>query len=385
MRISDNVKYVGVNDKKIDLFEGQYAVPLGVSYNSYVVIDEKIAVIDSVGEGFGEEWLSNIKDILGEREPDYIVIQHMEPDHSASLALFTERYEGSRIVASSKALAMMKQFFGTDFSGRAIIVGEGDTLSLGEHSLRFITAPMVHWPEVIMTYDERDKIVFSADAFGKFGALDTEDEWECEARRYYFGIVGKYGAQVQAVLKKLSALDVDIICPLHGPVLSEDLGHYIGLYDTWSSYRPETAGVLIAYASIYGNTRRAAEMLAQRLRALGVTVSITDLARDDMHEAIEDAFKYSALVLASATYNADLFPPMKTFIDGLVERNYQKRFVGFIENGSWAPMAAKKMKSMLEGSKEIRFASSGVKVLSAVNNTNLAEISDLAEEISKSI
>ena len=382
MQISDSVKYIGVNDKKIDLFEGQYAVPLGVSYNSYVVIDKKIAVIDSVGEGFGELWLDNIKRALGDREPDYIVVQHMEPDHSASLALFTAEYENAKIVASSKAFAMMRQFFGVDFSERAVTVAEGDTLSLGERTLSFITAPMVHWPEVIMTYDEKDKIIFSADAFGKFGALDTEDEWACEARRYYIGIVGKYGQQVQAVLKKLSALDINIICPLHGPALTDDLGYYIGLYDTWSSYRPETNGVLIAYASIYGNTARAARLLAERLTAIGCeNVAICDLARDDIHEAFEDAFRYSSLVLASATYNGDIFPPMKAFIDGLVERNYQKRFVGFIENGSWAPMATKKMKAMLEGAKDLTLAESGVKILSAVSDTNVKEIEALADEI----
>ena len=386
MHISDNVKYIGVNDKKIDLFEGQYTVPLGVSYNSCVVIDEMIAVIDSVGEGFGEEWLENIRTALGSRKPDYIVVQHMEPDHSASLALFTAEYENAKIVTSQKALTMMRQFFGVDFSDRAVVVKDGDALSLGEHTLRFIAAPMVHWPEVIMTYDEHDKIVFSADAFGKFGALDTEDEWACEARRYYVGIVGKYGQQVQSVLKKLSALDVNIICPLHGPVLSEDLGYYIGLYDTWSSYRPETSGVLIAYASIYGNTARAARMLKDKLISLGCeNVAICDLARDDIHEAFEDAFRYSALVLASATYNGDLFPPMKAFIDGLVERNYQKRLVGFIENGSWAPMATKKMKAMLLGAKDLTLAECGVKILSGVSETNVKEIDALADEIARSI
>ena len=386
MQISDSVKYVGVNDKKIDLFEGQYAVPLGVSYNSYVVIDEKVAVIDSVGEGFGKEWLDNIKTALGARTPDYIVVQHMEPDHSASLALFVAEYENAKIVTSQKALTMMRQFFGADFSGQAVIVTEGDTLSLGERTLRFITAPMVHWPEVIMTYEEKEKIIFSADAFGKFGALDTEDEWACEARRYYIGIVGKYGQQVQSVLKKLAALDVNIICPLHGPVLSEDLSYYIGLYDTWSSYRPETSGVLIAYASIYGNTARAARMLKDKLTSLGCeNVAICDLARDNIHEAFEDAFRYSALVLASATYNGDLFPPMKAFIDGLVERNYQKRLVGFIENGSWAPMATKKMKAMLEGAKDLTLAECGVKILSGVSETNVKEIDALADEIARSI
>ena len=386
MYISNDVKYVGVNDKKIDLFEGQYAVPLGISYNSYVIIDEKIAVVDSVGEGFGGEWLDNIKNALGNREPDYLVVQHMEPDHSASITLFIEEYPNAKIVASQKAFAMMSQFFGVDFSDKAIVVSEGNTLSLGTHALRFITAPMVHWPEVIMTYDEHEKTIFSADAFGKFGALDSEDEWACEARRYYIGIVGKYGIQVQAVLKKLSALDIKVICPLHGPVLSEDLGYYVNLYDTWSSYSPETRGVLIAYASIYGNTKHAAKLLAERLSSLGCeNVAICDLARDDIHEAFEDAFRYSALVLASATYNGDIFPPMKSFIDGLVERNYQKRLVGFIENGSWAPMAAKKMKAMLEGSKDLTFTESGVKILSRVTDANIREIDALANEIFASL
>ena len=386
MYISNDVKYVGANDKKIDLFEGQYAVPLGISYNSYVIIDEKIAVVDSVGEGFGGEWLDNIKNVLGNREPDYLVVQHMEPDHSASITLFIEEYPNAKIVASQKAFAMMRQFFGVDFSEKAVVVSEGNTLSLGAHTLRFITAPMVHWPEVIMTYDEHEKTIFSADAFGKFGALDTEDEWACEARRYYIGIVGKYGIQVQAVLKKLSALDIKVICPLHGPVLSENLDYYINLYDTWSSYSPETRGVLIAYASIYGNTKHAAELLAERLSSLGCeNVAICDLARDDIHEAFEDAFRYSALVLASATYNGDVFPPMKAFIDGLVERNYQNRLVGFIENGSWAPMAAKKMKAMLEGSKDLTFTESGVKILSRVTDANIREIDALANEIFASL
>ncbi len=385
MYISDSIKYIGVNDKKIDLFESQYAVPLGISYNSYLITDEKIAVIDSVGEDYGEEWLANIKASLGSREPDYIVVQHMEPDHSANLALFTTEYKDAKIVASQKAIVMMKQFFGIDLQERVMTVKEGDTLPLGAHTLRFIAAPMVHWPEVIMTYDEADRVIFSADAFGKFGALDTEDEWACEARRYYFGIVGKYGAQVQAVLKKLAALDIKAICPLHGPVLSEDLGYYVDLYDTWSSYRPETRGVLIAYASIYGNTRRAAELLADKLTSLGVTVAICDLAREDIHEAFEDAFRYSALVLASATYNGDVFPPMKAFIDGLVERNYQNRLVGFIENGSWAPMAAKKMRAMLEGSRDIKFTEAGVKILSGLTDANITEIEALASEISREI
>ena len=382
MHISNDIKYVGVNDKKIDLFEGQYAVPLGISYNSYVILDEKIAVMDSVGEGFGEEWLGNIEAALSGRTPDYLVVQHMEPDHSASIALFTTKYPGAKLVASQKAFSMMRQFFGVDFSDKAIFVGEGDTLSLGKHTLRFITAPMVHWPEVIMSYDECDKVVFSADAFGKFGALDTEDEWACEARRYYIGIVGKYGVQVQGVLKKLSSLEIKTICPLHGPALSENIEYYINLYDTWSSYRPEDAGVLIAYASVYGNTRRAAELLRDRLVSLGCErVAICDLARDDMHEAFEDAFRYSALVLASVTYNGDIFPPMKSFIDGLIERNYRDRTVGFIENGSWAPMAAKKMRAMLEGAKDISYTNTSVKILSAISDANIKEIDALAGEI----
>ncbi|MBQ7355986.1 MAG: FprA family A-type flavoprotein [Clostridia bacterium] len=382
MHISNDIKYVGVNDKKIDLFEGQYAVPLGISYNSYVILDEKIAVMDSVGEGFGEEWLGNIEAALSGRTPDYLVVQHMEPDHSASIALFTTKYPGAKLVASQKAFSMMRQFFGVDFSDKAIFVGEGDTLSLGRHTLRFITAPMVHWPEVIMSYDECDKVVFSADAFGKFGALDTEDEWACEARRYYIGIVGKYGVQVQGVLKKLSSLEIKTICPLHGPALSENIEYYINLYDTWSSYRPEDAGVLIAYASVYGNTRRAAELLRDRLVSLGCErVAICDLARDDMHEAFEDAFRYSALVLASVTYNGDIFPPMKSFIDGLIERNYRDRTVGFIENGSWAPMAAKKMRAMLEGAKDISYTNTSVKILSAISDANIKEIDALAGEI----
>jgi flavorubredoxin len=382
MHISNDIKYIGVNDKRIDLFEGQYEVPLGMSYNSYLILDERVAVMDSVGEGFGDEWLDNIGSHLEGRDPDYLIVQHMEPDHSASIAHFTKRYPGARIVASQKAFAMMRQFFGVDLADRAIVVADGDSLSLGRHTLRFIAAPMVHWPEVIMTYDEYDKVVFSADAFGKFGALDTEDEWACEARRYYVGIVGKYGAQVQNLLKKLSSLDIGIICPLHGPVLSEDLGYYIGLYDTWSSYRPEERGVLIAYASVYGNTRRAAELLRDKLISLGCErVAVTDLARDDIHEALEDAFRYSALVLASVTYNGELFPCMRGFIDGLVERSYQKRLVGIIENGSWAPMAAKRIRTLLEGSKDISFTDTTVKMLSGISDTNLSELDTLAKEI----
>ena len=382
MFISNDIKYVGVDDKEIDLFEGQYTVPLGVSYNSYVITDEKIAVMDSVGEGFGERWINNVKGVIGDTTPDYLVVQHMEPDHSASIVEFLKEYPDSQIVASQKAFTMMRQFFGSAFSGRMLSVGEGDTLSLGKHTLRFFTAPMVHWPEVIVTLDEYERVLFSADAFGKFGALDTEDEWACEARRYYFGIVGKYGAQVQALLKKLSGVEIKTICPLHGPVLKEDLGYYLGLYDTWSSYRPEQRGVLIACASIYGNTRRAAEMLAERLRSLGCeSVTVCDLARDDIHEAIEDAFKYSALVLASATYNGDAFPVMKSFIDGLVERNYQKRLVGFIENGSWAPTAAKKMRAALEGCRDITFTESVVTLLSGISDESADKIYALAREL----
>ncbi|MBQ9129810.1 MAG: FprA family A-type flavoprotein, partial [Clostridia bacterium] len=339
MFITNDIKYIGVNDHNIDLFEGQYIVPNGMAYNSYAIVDEKIAIMDSVDVNFGGEWLENIETALEGRKPDYLVVQHMEPDHSANIANFINAYPEAKIVSSAQAFKMMKNFFGTDFQDKQVVVGEGSTLSLGTHELTFITAPMVHWPEVIVTYDKTDKVLFSADGFGKFGALDVEEDWACEARRYYIGIVGKYGAQVQALLKKASALDIEIICPLHGPVLNDNLGYYIGLYDTWSSYRPEEEGVVIAYTSVYGNTKKAALKLAELLEAKGCPkVAVNDLARCDMAEAVEDAFRYSKLVLATTTYNADIFPFMRQFIDHLTERNYRNRTVAFIENGSWAPM-----------------------------------------------
>ena len=383
MIITNDIKYVGVNDHDIDLFEGQYDVPLGMAYNSYVILDEKIAVMDSVDLRFADEWIANVKAAVSDKLPDYLVIQHMEPDHSSSIMKFVEAFPGATLVSSAKAFAMMRGFFGTEFTDKRIVVGEGDSLSLGKHNLTFVTAPMVHWPEVIVTYDSTDKVLFSADGFGKFGALDIDDEWACEARRYYIGIVGKYGAQVQALLKKAAALDIQIICPLHGPVLNENLGYYINLYDIWSSYHPESKGVCIAYTSIYGNTKKAAEMLASELEAKGVTVAISDLARCDMHEAVEDAFRYDRLVLASPTYNADIFPFMKEFINHLTERNYQNRTVAFIENGSWAPMATKVMKSMLEKSKNLTYTEATVKINSAVSEENLAEIKALADELAK--
>ena len=349
----NDIKYVGVNDRKTDLFEGQYVIPNGIAYNSYLIIDEKCAVIDSVDKIFSEEWLENVCAALSGRAPDYLVVHHMEPDHSSSITHFTEKYPEAKIVASAKAFTMMKNFFGEDFADRRIVVKEGDVLSLGKRTLRFFTAPMVHWPEVVLSYEESEKILFSADAFGKFGALDTEEDWACEARRYYFGIVGKYGAQVQAVLKKLSGLDIKKIYPLHGPILSEDLGYYLGLYNTWSSYLPEEEGVVIAYASVYGNTRKAAEYLGEAIEKAGVKVSLIDLSRCDMAEAVEDAFRYSATVLASTTYNGDVFPFMKEFINALNERGYKKRAVAFIENGSWAPTATKVMKKMLEEAKDM--------------------------------
>ena len=383
MKITNDIKYVGVNDHDIDLFEGQYTVPLGMAYNSYAIVDEKIAVMDSVDLRFADEWIENIKREIGNRLPDYLVIQHMEPDHSSSIMRFVEAFPAVTLVSSAKAFAMMKNFFGTDFTDNRIVVGEGDALSLGKHNLTFITAPMVHWPEVIVTYDSTDKVLFSADGFGKFGALDIDDEWACEARRYYIGIVGKYGAQVQALLKKVSALDVEIICPLHGPVLNENLGYYIGLYDTWSSYRPETEGVCIAYTSVYGNTKKAVELLEKELAEKGVKVAVSDLARCDMHEAVEDAFRYSHLVLATTTYNADVFPFMKEFINHLTERGYQNRTVAFIENGSWAPMATKVMKAMLEKSKNLTYTEAGVKINSALSKQNIEEIKALADELER--
>lgn len=382
MDITNDIKYVGVNDHDVDLFEGQYVVKNGMSYNSYVILDEKTAVFDTVDARFTHEWLDNIESVLGSRKPDYLIVQHMEPDHSANIANFMQVYKDTKIVSSVKAFAMMKQFFGTDFEDRQIVVKEGDTLSLGKHELAFVAAPMVHWPEVIVTYDSYDKVLFSADGFGKFGALDVEEDWACEARRYYIGIVGKYGSQVQSLLKKASGLDIQTICPLHGPVLKENLGYYLGLYNTWSSYSVETEGVLIAYTSVYGNTKKAVEALAAKLTAKGCPkVVVADLAREDMAEAVEDAFRYGKLVLATTTYNADIFPFMREFINHLTERNFQNRIVGLIENGSWAPMAAKTMKKMLEGCKKLTFTDTTVQIKSALNDDSNAQLEALAEEL----
>ena len=382
MIITNDIKYVGVNDHDLDLFEGQYIVPNGMAYNSYVIMDEKTAVIDTVDARFKDEWMDKVKELLGETQPDYLIIQHMEPDHSANIAEFMRVYTDTTVVASAKAFTMMKQFFGTDFSDRRIVVKEGDTLSLGKHTLSFVAAPMVHWPEVIMTYDTCDKVLFSADAFGKFGALDVEENWACEARRYYIGIVGKYGAQVQNLLKKAAGLDIQIICPLHGPVLDKDLEYYLGLYNTWSSYAVESKGVVIAYTSIYGHTQKAVKELEELLLAKGCPkVSVHDLARMDMAEAVEDAFRYDKLVLATTTYNADIFPFMRQFIDHLTERNYQNRTVAFIENGSWAPTAAKVMKNMLEGSKNLTFADTTVRIMSALNEESRTQLEALADEL----
>ncbi|MBQ8932200.1 MAG: flavin reductase [Ruminiclostridium sp.] len=382
MKVTKDIIYVGVNDHNIDLFEGQYVVPNGMAYNSYVIMDEKIAVMDTVDANFTHQWLDNIRNALSGRQPDYLVVQHMEPDHSANIMNFIKTYPTAKIVSSAKAFAMMKQFFGTDFSDGRIVVGEGDTLALGEHTLTFVTAPMVHWPEVIVTYDSKDKVLFSADGFGKFGALDVEEDWACEARRYYIGIVGKYGAQVQALLKKAAGLDIEIICPLHGPVLKENLGYYINLYNTWSSYGVETEGIVIAYTSVYGNTRKAVMQLAEKLKAKGCPkVVVNDLARCDMAEAVEDAFRYGKLVLATTTYNAEIFPFMHQFITHLTERNFQNRMVGFIENGSWAPLAAKVMKGMLEKSKNIKYCDTTVRILSALNDESSAQLESLANEL----
>ena len=385
MRITEDIKYVGVNDHLIDLFEGQYKVPNGMSYNSYVIIDEKIAVMDSVDVRFSGEWLDNVEAVLGGRSPDYLVVQHMEPDHSSSIAIFAERYPDAVIVSSDKAFTMMGQFFKDDFAAKRISVKEGSQLVLGKHTLNFVAAPMVHWPEVIVTYDSCDKVLFSADAFGKFGALDVEDDdWACEARRYYFGIVGKYGAQAQKLLQKAAGLDIEIICPLHGPVLDKDLGYYIGLYNTWSSYGVESEGVVINYTSVYGNTKKAVEMLAEELRANGCPkVVVNDLARCDMAEAVEDAFRYGKMVLATTTYNGDIFPFMREFIHELCKRGYKNRFIGIVENGSWAPMAAKKIKAMLEGMQNITFAENTVTLKSAMGGENLVEILALAKEMCK--
>lgn len=384
MIITNDIKYIGVNDHEIDLFEGQYIVPNGMAYNSYAIIDEKIAIMDSVDVNFGDEWFDNIKETLGDRTPDYLIVQHMEPDHSANIATFAAKYPAAKIVASAKAFAMMKNFFGTNFADRQIVVGEGDTLSLGEHELTFVTAPMMHWPEVIVTYDSKDKVLFSADGFGKFGALDVEEDWACEARRYYIGIVGKYGAQVQNLLKKAAGLEIEKICPLHGPVLTENLGYYLNLYDIWSSYQVEEEGVVIAYTSVYGNTKKAVMKLAEELEAKGCPkVVVNDLARCDMAEAVEDAFRYGKMILATTTYNGDIFPFMKEFIHHLTERNYSNRTVGFIENGSWAPLAAKVMKGMLEKSRNLTFTENNVKIMSALNDVNLAQLEALAEELCK--
>ena len=382
MEITSDIKYVGVNDHEIDLFEGMYTVENGMAYNSYVMMDGQTAVFDTVDARFGGEWLDNIKNVLGNTAPDYLIIQHMEPDHSANIAKFMETYKDAKVVSSAKAFTMMKQFFGTDFSERQVVVKDGDTLSLGKHTLPFIAAPMVHWPEVIVTYDTLDKVLFSADAFGKFGALDVDEEWACEARRYYFGIVGKYGVQAQNLLKKASALDIQTICPLHGPVLKENLDYYIGLYNTWTSYSVESEGVVIAYSSVYGNTKKAVELLADKLQKKGCPkVVVNDLARCDMAEAVEDAFRYGKLVLATITYNGDVFPFMREFLHNLAERNYQKRTIGLMENGSWAPTAAKTMQKMLEGCKELTFTEHTVKILSALNDESQAAIDALAEEL----
>ena len=382
MKVTDDIIYVGVNDHEIDLFEGQYEVPNGMAYNSYIIMDEKIAVMDSVDRRFTQQWLDNIRKALGDRRPDYLVVQHMEPDHSANIANFMKAYPGTVVVASARAFPMMKNFLGDDYASCRIEVGEGSTLELGKHTLRFSVAPMVHWPEVIMTYDCTDKVLFSADAFGKFGALDADEDWACEARRYYFGIVGKYGVQVQNILKKVSGLEISAICPLHGPILSDNLGYYLNLYNIWSSYGVESEGVLIAYTSVYGNTKKAVELLEQKLKEKGCPkVAVTDLARDDMAEAVEDAFRYGKIVLASTTYNGDVFPFMRTFIEHLTERNYQNRTVAIIENGSWALQAAKVMTGLLANSKNITFAQTTVSIKSALNDDNRAQIDALASEL----
>ena len=383
MKVTEEIVYVGVNDHELDLFEGQYAVPAGMAYNSYVICDEKTAVMDSVDTHFAEEWLNHIDQTLGGKAPDYIVIQHMEPDHSGSLVAFAKKYPETTIVTSAKALVMMQQFFGEDFSGRSLVVKEKDTLALGRHTLHFVGAPMVHWPEVLMTYDDADKVLFSADGFGKFGALDVEEPWLSEARRYYIGIVGKYGAQVQAVLKKASALEIAKICPLHGPVLEGDLlAEALQAYSAWASYTPEQEGVLVAYSSVYGNTKAAAEQLAKKLQEKGQDVCVMDLARTDLSEAVAQAFRYSRLVLASITYNGDVFPHMRAFIEHLTERNYQNRTVGLMENGSWAPTAARIMTKMLESCKNLTIAEPVVSVKGAVNAANEAQMEELAEALS---
>lgn len=381
-KVTEDIIYVGVNDHEVDLFEGQYDVPNGMAYNSYVVLDEKVAVFDTVDAHFKDEWLANLEEAFEGRTPDYLIVQHMEPDHAANIANFAEKYPEAKIVGNAKTFPMMKQFFGTDFADRQVIVKEGETLSTGKHNLAFVMAPMVHWPEVMMTYDTTDKIFFSADAFGKFGALDVEEEWDCEARRYYIGIVGKYGPMVQKLFGKVGSLEIKAICPLHGPVLTENLEHYLNLYNIWSSYQVETEGTVIAYTSVYGNTKKAVELLAEKLKEEGCPkVVVTDLARDDMAEAVEDAFRYGKLILATTTYNGDIFPFMKEFINHLTERNYQNRMIGFVENGSWTPMAAKIMKAAFEKSKNITFADTTVTIRSAVDETSEAQIAALAKEM----
>ncbi len=382
MFITDDIKYIGVNDHEIDLFEGQYIVPNGMAYNSYVIMDEKIAVMDTVEAHFTRMWMDNIQNALGDKTPDYLIVQHMEPDHSANILNFVEKYPNVKIVASAMAFTMMKNFYGTNFPDKQIVVGEGDTLSLGKHNLTFITAPMVHWPEVIVTYDCTDKVLFSADGFGKFGALDIEEDWACEARRYYIGIVGKYGMQVQNLLKKAATLDIQKICPLHGPVLTENLDYYFNLYNTWSSYEAETEGIMIAYTSVYGNTEKAVLQLAKQLEAKGCPkVVVNDLARCDMAEAVEDAFRYSKIILATTTYNAEIFPFMREFINHLTERNFQNRTVAFIENGSWAPVAARVMQGMLEKCRNLTFADTTVRIMSVLNEESTVQLNALADEL----
>lgn len=381
MYITDDIKYVGVNDHHLDLFEGQYIVPNGMSYNSYVILDEKIAVMDSVDAGFTDEWLNNIQSVLGDRTPDYLIVQHMEPDHSANIKNFLDTYPHSKIVASPLGFIMMKNYFGTDFPDRKLSVKEGDTLTLGKHVLKFINAPLVHWPEVIMTYDMTDKVFFSADAFGKFGALDIEEDWTCEARRYYIGIVGKFGVQVQSLLKKAANLDIKTICPLHGPILNDHLDDYLNLYNIWSSYQPEEEGIVIAYTSVYGNTKKAVMMLKDKLEEAGQKVVVNDLARCDMAEAVEDAFRYSKLVLATTTYMGEIFPFMREFIYELKERNYSNRIVGFIENGTWSPAAAKIMKEMMSNLKNITFIQSTVTILAALNEKSILQLDELSNEL----
>jgi flavorubredoxin len=384
MEITQDIKYIGVNDYDIRLFESQYTVEHGMAYNSYVILDEKIAVLDTTEADFAKEWLDNLENVLGGRKPDYLIVQHMEPDHSSQIAVFMEKYPDAVIVSSIMAFNMMKQFFGVDYSDRRQVIKEGDTLSLGRHVLSFIAAPMVHWPEVMVTYDTLDKVLFSADGFGKFGTLDTDEDWACEARRYYFGIVGKYGEQVQALLKKASALDIKAICPLHGPVLNDNLEYYLNLYNIWSSYGVESEGIMIAYTSVYGNTKKAAELLADKLKSKGCPkIVVADLAREDMAECVEDAFRYGKLVLATTTYNMGIFPYMREFINDLTERNYQKRTVALIENGTWAPACVRVIKSMFEGCKDITFAQNSVTIKSALNDASLAQLDALADELCK--